>query len=132
MAQGGHIGWFFQSTVKQLEEIYSNFTPLELMAIFNVRKDLPSDLDQGKVDRDSVLKAILTSELEEYEISGRDACHLFLRLLHIPLSQFELFIQVIFDSEVIGICQELYLDYINGHGYKKITKINHVDCQNYS
>ena len=55
------------------------------------------------VERDSLLKAILTSELEEYELSGEDACHLFLRLLHIPLSQFELFIQVIFDSEVIGI-----------------------------
>jgi len=111
------------STVKQLEEICSKFTPLELLAIYSIKKDLPNEIDQGEVDRDSLLKAILTFELEEYKIGGRNACHLFLRLLHIPLSQFKLFIQVIFDSEVIGICQELYLDNINGRGYKKNAKI---------
>ena len=114
-----------KATVNQFEDICSKFTPMELMAIFKLIRDLQKNVKGGEVERDSLVRAIITTELEEYEIRSEDTGHLCLRILNNSLSQFQIFIQIISDSLIVSMCQELYHDYLDGHPSQEPLQIAH-------
>ncbi len=114
-----------KATVTQFEDICSKFTPMELMAIFKLIRDLPENVKGGEVERDSLVRAIITTELEEYEIRSEDTGYLCLRILNNSLSQFQIFIQILSDSVIVSMCQELYHDYLYGHPSQEPLQIAH-------
>ena len=95
-------------------EISKDFTPEEIMALYEFRKNLPNDITVKEL-RNSLIKEILEYDLCHFEIKSNEA--LIAKLCNVPYSHFYLFIQIIFNSEAIWICQEQYLESLDGGVY---------------